>query len=393
MLIIATAAVHVTTRLIPPVPVGCISPTPFHIFRSCTVSLDDVSTALPSFAGSLACVACAARMFTFPVRVVFVHRRSSLESMSSRTPPVAESAEEDVSELGASGASVITPSTRRYVLDDIKSVWEFEKVEKLGGPDDFSKRWHCGWCGSTLKGWNATKAMNHLARLAGNNDVKSCSGPISRDMLELFKGFRLRKIGKKAAKRQKEEAYQNLVSENQKSMAVAWEDARVRMSASSLGAGTVIDMCGGDTDVAVSNSAKLTTAIADFVYCKGLPFSAAEGEQFLQILKLAHLVPSSYHPPSRHLLANDLLDFSYKTRIEKYLVDLAVDSDVYGLSLFGDGATVHGMPLMNILASGVAEPCAVLSVVDCKFQFGVCLLFFSFCAHKEMLLLSLFHRY
>jgi hypothetical protein len=53
------------------------------------------------------------------------------------------------------------------------------------------------------------------------------------------------------------------------------------------------------------------------------------------------------------------------------MVDLAVESEVYGLSLFGDGATVHGMPLMNILASGVGEPCAVLSIVDCKFCFSV----------------------
>ena len=47
--------------------------------------------------------------------------------------------------------------------------------------------------------------------------------------------------------------------------------------------------------------------------------------------------------------------------------DLDVDGDVYRLSLFGDGATVHGMPLMNVLASGVGEPSAVLAIVDCTY--------------------------
>jgi hypothetical protein len=121
--------------------------------------------------------------------------------------------------------------------------------------------------------------------------------------------------------------------------------------------------------VAVSNAAKLTTAIAEFVFCKGLSFSAVDGEQFLQVLKLARLVKGEYRPPSCKVLSNELLEISYQGRLDRYMVDLATDSEVYGLTLFGDGATVHGMPLMNILASGVQEPCAVLSIVDCKFQF------------------------
>jgi hypothetical protein len=44
--------------------------------------------------------------------------------------------------------------------------------------------------------------------------------------------------------------------------------------------------------------------------------------------------------------------------------------------LFGDGATVHGMPLMNILAAGVGEPSAVLAIVDCKFGCVFCFCFF-----------------
>jgi hypothetical protein len=60
--------------------------------------------------------------------------------------------------------------------------------------------------------------------------------------------------------------------------------------------------------------------------------------------------------------------------MEKYFSDLTIDADVYGLSLFGDGATFHGMPLMNILVSGVHEPSAVLAIVECKLV-DCCLLF------------------
>ena len=51
---------------------------------------------------------------------------------SPRTPPVVEAstAREDISELGASGASDAVSKT----VDDFKHVWEFGKVEKLGGP-------------------------------------------------------------------------------------------------------------------------------------------------------------------------------------------------------------------------------------------------------------------
>ena len=277
-------------------------------------------------------------------------------TMSSRTPlTVVEPADEEVSELGTSGASAVTPSTMD--LDVIKSVWEFDRIEKRGGPDSASKTWYCGWCNSSFKGgWNATKAMLHCARVGGSDtDIKPCAGGIPKDVLAIFQGFRYRKMGKKNAKRKNDDAYKNTVSENQKSISVAFEAGRARQSASFIAGGDVMSLGDGDGDVAVSNSTRLTTAIAEFVYCKGLPFSAVEGEEFQQILKIARLVPNSYRPPARKLLANDLLEHSYQSRLSKYLVNLEVDSEVYGISLFGDGATVHGMPLMNILASGVMD--------------------------------------
>ena len=280
-----------------------------------------------------------------------------------------------------SGTSVVTP-----VLDPsadgssntvvgIKSVWDFEKIERRGGPDPFSKTWFCGWCGLHLKGWNATKALNHAAKAVGNNDVKACTGNIPKATLAAFKAYRYKKMGASTAKRQHQDAFSDTISENQHSLAIKFEQSRARATR-----GDPIDMTAdaaafGVGGVGASNSMKLTTAIAEFVYCKGLSFSATEWQHFQQILKLARLVPGSYCPPHRRLLANDLLKISYESRIEKYTSDLDIDAEVYGRSLFGDGATVHGMPLMNILASGVSEPSAVLAIVDCK-CFLFCAIFF-----------------
>ena len=325
-------------------------------------------------------------MSTFPVRVVFCHRRKTneeeSESMSSRSLLTAVSGggdEEEVKEVSEPGtgrsagasASVVSP-----IVVEMKSAWEFEKIEKRGGPDKKTRAWFCGWCEVTKMGWNATKVMHHCAKAAGN-DVEVCSGNIPKKTLTAFKLFRYKKMGAAGVKRQYSEVLAGSLAQNQHSMAVMLEEGTARASKSKSNTVNPTDGGGGVVfTVSAANSSRLTAAIADYVYCKGLSFSATEGEHFLQILRLARLVPTSYCPPGRKLLSNELLDHSYQNKIDKYVTDLMVDADVYGLSLFGDGATVHGMPLMNILAAGVGEPCAVLSIVDCKLLCCVCFLLY-----------------
>jgi hypothetical protein len=345
----------------------------------------------------------AQSMDTFPV--CFVSYRassycssslSSNSTMSSRNlSSFAGGGEESSDRHPNSGAaSVVTANTPASVdksaagdpfrnptkVLDMKTVWDFEKIERRGGPGAFEdRRWHCGWCGLVLKGWNATKAMNHVTKASGNNDVKACTGNIPKETLSAFRAFRHKKMGIATVKRQHGAAFAEAIAENQQSLSVMLEDTRKRQSRSS-GAGNPIDVDNIDGEgVGGTNATKLTTSIADFVYSKGLPFSACEGEHFLQILKLARLVSSSYRPPTRKSLSNELLQISYDNRLSKYSNDLEVDAEVYGLSLFGDGATIHGMPLMNILAAGVREPCAVLAIVDCKPFLQVCIYIFVPC--------------
>jgi hypothetical protein len=267
----------------------------------------------------------------------------------------------------ASFASSVTMSTTQIKFEEIRSAWDFPRVEKSGDKGSIkSQYWKCGWCGSNFKGWNATKVMSHCTKTRGEKtDIKPCSGSIPKELLESLRSLQNRKKGISNLKRQHNEAFADGIANDQLTMSVALEGSRLRSSNSSnLSNHFSSSITQGS--VGASNTTKLTSAIAEFVYCKGLSFSSVEGNHFMQILRLAKLVPLSYIPPSRKVLANELLDLSYDNRMEKFMTSLESDADVYGLSLFGDGATVHGMPLMNILASGVHEPSAVLAIVDCK---------------------------
>ncbi len=41
------------------------------------------------------------------------------------------------------------------------------------------------------------------------------------------------------------------------------------------------------------------------------------------------------------------------------------ESKVFGIALFGDGATIQKSPMMNFLVSSPNKPFALLDIVDC----------------------------
>ena len=44
---------------------------------------------------------------------------------------------------------------------------------------------------------------------------------------------------------------------------------------------------------------------------------------------------------------------------------LMVDSDIFGIAFFGDAATIHKCPLMNLFASSFHCPAVLMTIVDC----------------------------
>ena len=114
-----------------------------------------------------------------------------------------------------------------------------------------------------------------------------------------------------------------------------------------------------------SAESQLTMAIADMIHSWALPFTLTEDPKFCKMLVLAKNVTTSYKPPNRNAVAKELLDLNYNAYIAKNMDLLERDAEVYGVSFFGDGATVKKMPLLNILALGVYIPVACLEIVDC----------------------------
>jgi hypothetical protein len=111
-----------------------------------------------------------------------------------------------------------------------------------------------------------------------------------------------------AVKRQHSEALLDLIANDQTSIAAAFDIKSKRSSHTGGTATNPFDVVGdAEGGVESSNATRLTSAIAEFVYCKGLLFSSVEGDHFHQILKLACLVTPAYCPPGRKLLLNNLL--------------------------------------------------------------------------------------
>jgi hypothetical protein len=110
---------------------------------------------------------------------------------------------------------------------------------------------------------------------------------------------------------------------------------------------------------------QLTMAIADLIHSCGLPFSLASHHKFHRVLTLAKLVTKKYVPPGRNKVAGELLDLNYDLYIKNTTELLMKEADVYGLTFFGDAATVKKTPLINILASSVHLPVGCLRIVDC----------------------------
>jgi hypothetical protein len=111
---------------------------------------------------------------------------------------------------------------------------------------------------------------------------------------------------------------------------------------------------------------ELTMAIADLIHSCGLPFSLASHHKFKRVLILAKCATKKYSPPGRNKVAGELLDLNYALYLKKTMDSLIKEADIYGISFFGDAATVKKTPLINILASSVHMPVGCLRIVDCS---------------------------
>ena len=82
------------------------------------------------------------------------------------------------------------------------------------------------------------------------------------------------------------------------------------------------------------------------------------------MIDVARCAPRGYKPPKRGILAGEMLDLAYTTQLERDVKQLMIDADIFGIAFFGDGATIHKCPLVNLFASALHCPAVLINIID-----------------------------
>jgi hypothetical protein len=105
-------------------------------------------------------------------------------------------------------------------------------------------------------------------------------------------------------------------------------------------------------------------AVADFIHSHLLPFSLAEDPKFLKILQIAKSL-GAYKPPNQQSIGGKYLDALHLIIWREQMKTLLSEATTFGITIFGDGATIKSIALLNVLAAGVNNLFALLAIADC----------------------------
>ena len=100
------------------------------------------------------------------------------------------------------------------------------------------------------------------------------------------------------------------------------------------------------------NETCLTVAIADLVIYEGISFNLSQKPNFKKVLYLERTVSTIYQTPNRKLVYKDLLGVINYQNMERNLVLIKKESDIFGSLFLGDGATTSRITLLIVLNSG-----------------------------------------
>jgi Protein of unknown function (DUF 659) len=272
--------------------------------------------------------------------------------------------------------------------DSLKSIFDDPHLTKLltpgldknGQPAD-KKEFHCHWCKVTLKGgWNATKAICHLAKQSGH-DIRPCTGRIRADYAALYRTmFSELKVKQKRGGEQKANAKSSADRHDASVMKMAMQRKSGKSnvatnqtvtsffspttSASRSGVSSGIQL---KLDASIPNPMVDKAALAAMVSAilrLGLPFSLVEDPLFRRACMAFRGVSNKFRFPSAKQIRTEHLNDQYEAQQEETYSLLATNAELFGITVFGDGATVRKMPLINILANGAYCPAGLLEIRD-----------------------------
>jgi hypothetical protein len=118
-------------------------------------------------------------------------------------------------------------------------------------------------------------------------------------------------------------------------------------------------------DIRKSNNVTVEMAIANFFHCKDLLDVVVESPRYLRLVRLCRLVGDDFVVPIRKKIGGDQLGLNFANIYKQKMEDLLKEVKVFELAFLGDCATIHRMPLMNILAMSGVTPPITISIQDC----------------------------
>lgn len=269
-------------------------------------------------------------------------------------------------------------------LPEIKTIWECDKIERGAGTK--GPYWKCLHCKTeAFSGTNASKALAHVLKERGHH-VRPCNGFIPPAYARRYEELMSKAKATKETKQSSTSARSAKLDSHQERVAVKIKRRRslsppppssqlipklpthlVNPPSSvtgSVSAGsflspnnpnkkprqrqTFVHMNAPDP----ASVAKLDVAIADFIHGNSLSFRLVRDPKFVAMIKAARFVPVSYRTPDRRKIGGELLLKNYEQYIESTKTKLLRDAASFGLSCYGDGATLMKCPLTNVLFSG-----------------------------------------
>ena len=86
----------------------------------------------------------------------------------------------------------------------------------------------------------------------------------------------------------------------------------------------------------------------------------------MKIIDKARNLDGSFVSLKQRKIAGLLPDGLYKTNWKGRLKKIMSELRIFGAAIFGDGATIKSVPLVNVFAAGVNNPLALLDIADCR---------------------------
>ena len=107
-------------------------------------------------------------------------------------------------------------------------------------------------------------------------------------------------------------------------------------------------------------------ALAELVHSNILPFLFLEEMKHKNVDDISRKLPSYYIPPNLHRVSGDILTYVYDINWGQEMKSLVLDANIFDVTLFGCGATLVTVLMVNVIGAGVHNNFARLDVFDCS---------------------------